>query len=154
VFQHGNGIFQLQSGRIAVTGITKTGGFVKRRMRVGYTWMDGRTYGAGFFFNPRISPDQLGVHPVTNGSPAFIDAGKVPDFGRKLIKITSIHRSGTPSKFLVFLEPVPKLIDCALTRTILRQALAVFQAFSLTKPRISRLLSQNQSFGKASLYKK
>jgi hypothetical protein len=42
-----------------------------------------------------------------------------------------------------FLEPVPKLIDCSLTRTVLGQALAVFQAFSLVKPRISRLLSQN-----------
>jgi hypothetical protein len=41
------------------------------------------------------------------------------------------------------IEPVPKQIDCALTRTILGQARAVFQAFSLTKPRISRLLSQN-----------
>jgi hypothetical protein len=46
-------------------------------------------------------------------------------------------------------EPVPKLIDCALNvpgiagGTVLGQALAVFQAFSLTKLRISRLLSQN-----------
>ncbi|MDR2069051.1 MAG: hypothetical protein LBP71_04195 [Spirochaetaceae bacterium] len=47
-------------------------------------------------------------------------------------------------------EPVPKLIDCALTRTVLGQALAVFQAFSLAKLRISRKLSQNFSFGKAS----
>jgi hypothetical protein len=29
------------------------------------------------------------------------------------------------------IEPVPKLIDCALTRTVLGQALAVFQAFNL-----------------------
>jgi hypothetical protein len=36
------------------------------------------------------------------------------------------------------IEPVPKLIDCALTRTVLGQAFAVFQAFSLTKLRISR----------------
>jgi hypothetical protein len=28
-------------------------------------------------------------------------------------------------------EPVPKLIDCALPRTVLGQALAVLQAFSL-----------------------
>ncbi|MDR2029409.1 MAG: hypothetical protein LBP93_07720, partial [Treponema sp.] len=47
-------------------------------------------------------------------------------------------------------EPVPKLIDCALTRTVLGQALAVFQAFSLAKLRNSRKLSQNFSFGKAS----
>jgi hypothetical protein len=49
-------------------------------------------------------------------------------------------------------EPVPKLIDKALTRTVLGQALAVFQAFSLVKLRISKLLSQNFSFGKASVY--
>jgi hypothetical protein len=29
------------------------------------------------------------------------------------------------------IEPVPKLIDCALTRTVLEQALAVFQAKAL-----------------------
>jgi hypothetical protein len=29
--------------------------------------------------------------------------------------------------FLRIIEPVPKLIDCALTRTVLEQALAVFQ---------------------------
>jgi hypothetical protein len=40
-------------------------------------------------------------------------------------------------------EPFPKPIDCALTRTVLGQARAVFQAFSLAKPRISRLLFQN-----------
>jgi hypothetical protein len=50
-------------------------------------------------------------------------------------------------------EPVPKLIDCALTRTVrtsgsMGQALAVFQAFSLAKLRIfrtcgPRLLFQN-----------
>jgi hypothetical protein len=39
-------------------------------------------------------------------------------------------------------EPVPKLIDNALTRTVLGQTLADFQAFSLAKLRISRLLSQ------------
>jgi hypothetical protein len=43
--------------------------------------------------------------------------------------------------------PVPKLIDCALTRTVLGQALAVFQAFSLAKPRISRLLGAGQEVG-------
>jgi hypothetical protein len=35
-------------------------------------------------------------------------------------------------KFLknyINIEPVPKLIDCALTRTVLRQALAVFQPY-------------------------
>jgi hypothetical protein len=31
------------------------------------------------------------------------------------------------------LEPVPKLIDYALTRMVLGQTLAVFQAFSLAK---------------------
>jgi hypothetical protein len=50
-------------------------------------------------------------------------------------------------------KPVPKPIDCALTRTVrtsgsMGQVLAVFQTFSLrtkgsTKLRISRLLSQN-----------
>jgi hypothetical protein len=40
-------------------------------------------------------------------------------------------------------EPVPKLIDCALTRMVLDQALAVSQAFSLAKLRILRLLFQN-----------
>jgi transposase InsO family protein len=35
-----------------------------------------------------------------------------------------------PRYFLSF-EPVPKLIDCALTRTVLEQALAVFQAKAL-----------------------
>jgi hypothetical protein len=35
-------------------------------------------------------------------------------------------------------------------RTVLGQALAVFQAFSLAKPRILSLLSQNRGFGKAS----
>jgi hypothetical protein len=45
---------------------------------------------------------------------------------------------------IAWFEPVPKLIDCALTRTVLGQALAVFEAFGLpafilTKPRISRL---------------
>jgi hypothetical protein len=49
------------------------------------------------------------------------------------------------------IEPVPKLIDCALTRTILGQALAVFQVFILAKLRSLRLLSQNFSFGKASI---
>ena len=48
-------------------------------------------------------------------------------------------------------EPVSKPIDCTLTRTVLRQGLAVFQAFGLVKRRISRLLSQNFSFGKASV---
>ena len=43
-------------------------------------------------------------------------------------------------------EPVPKLIDCALQRTVLGQVLAVFQAFSLTKLRISKLLSQKLKF--------
>jgi hypothetical protein len=43
-------------------------------------------------------------------------------------------------------EPVPKLIDCALPRTVLGQSLAVFQAFSLVKLRISRLLSQKLKF--------
>jgi hypothetical protein len=53
------------------------------------------------------------------------------------------------------IEPVPKLIDCALTRTVLGQALAVFQAFSLAKLRISKLLSQNQSsFGGTSISSK
>jgi hypothetical protein len=51
------------------------------------------------------------------------------------------------------LEPVPKLIGCALTRTVLGQAFAVFQAFGLAKLRNLKLLSQNFSFGKASLYK-
>jgi hypothetical protein len=46
------------------------------------------------------------------------------------------------------METVPKLIDGALTRAVLEQVLAVFQAFSLrtegsTKLRISRLLFQN-----------
>jgi hypothetical protein len=49
-------------------------------------------------------------------------------------------------------EPVPKLIDYALTRTVLGQVLAVFQVFNLTELQISRLLSQNFSFGKASDY--
>jgi hypothetical protein len=49
-----------------------------------------------------------------------------------------------PEKEII--EPVPKLIDCALTRTVLGQSLAVFQAFSLAKPRISRLLSQKLKF--------
>jgi hypothetical protein len=40
-------------------------------------------------------------------------------------------------------EPVPKLIDCVLKRTVLEQALAVSQAFSLAKLRILRLLFQN-----------
>jgi transposase len=53
----------------------------------------------------------------------------------------------------LLLEPVPKLIDSTLTRSVLGQALAVFQTFSLTKLQISRLLSQNFSFGKASLTK-
>ncbi|MDR2305324.1 MAG: hypothetical protein LBE10_12170, partial [Treponema sp.] len=47
-------------------------------------------------------------------------------------------------------EPVPKLIDCALTYTVLDRALAVSQAFSLAKLRILRLLFQNFSFGTAS----
>jgi hypothetical protein len=52
--------------------------------------------------------------------------------------------------------PVPKLIDYALTRMVLGQAFVVFQAFSLrtfgsTKLRNLRLLSQNFSFGKASI---
>jgi hypothetical protein len=50
---------------------------------------------------------------------------------------------GYGSIFPDVIEPVPKLIDCALTRTVLGQALAVFQAFSLAKLRISKLLSQN-----------
>jgi hypothetical protein len=33
-------------------------------------------------------------------------------------------------------EPVPKLIDYALTRTVLGQILAVFQAFSLAKRKV------------------
>jgi hypothetical protein len=41
-------------------------------------------------------------------------------------KTTGIHAIK-----MLFLEPVPKLIDCALPRTVLGQALAVFQAFSL-----------------------
>jgi hypothetical protein len=52
------------------------------------------------------------------------------------------HVDRTISGFKVYGEPVPKLIDCALTRTVLAQALAVFQAkaglkqgFSLAKPR-------------------
>jgi hypothetical protein len=44
------------------------------------------------------------------------------------------------------IEPVPKLIDCTLKRMVLGQALAVFQAFSLTKLRISKLLSQKLKF--------
>jgi hypothetical protein len=47
-------------------------------------------------------------------------------------------------------EAVPKPIDCALTRTVLGQALAVFQVFILAKLRSLKLLSQNFSFGKAS----
>jgi hypothetical protein len=43
-------------------------------------------------------------------------------------------------------EPVPKLIDYALKRMVLGQALAVFQAFSLVKLRNSRLLSQKLKF--------
>jgi hypothetical protein len=43
----------------------------------------------------------------------------------------------------LLIEPVPKLIDCALTRAVLDQALAVSQAFSLAKLRILRLLFQN-----------
>jgi hypothetical protein len=51
-------------------------------------------------------------------------------------------------------EPVPKLIDCALLRTVLGQALAVSQAFSLTKLRISKLLSQKLKFWESfSLYR-
>jgi hypothetical protein len=46
----------------------------------------------------------------------------------------------------IIMEPVPKLIDCALTRTVLGQAFAVFQAFSFAKLRISRLLSQKLKF--------
>jgi hypothetical protein len=42
-----------------------------------------------------------------------------------------------------YVEPVPKLIDCALTRTVLGQVFAVFQVFNLAKLRILRLLSQN-----------
>jgi hypothetical protein len=43
-------------------------------------------------------------------------------------------------------EPVPKLIDNALTRMVLGHALAVFQAFSLAKLRNLRLLSQKLKF--------
>jgi hypothetical protein len=52
-----------------------------------------------------------------------------------------------------YYEPVPKLIDCAFKRTVLDQALAVSQAFSLAKLRILMRLFQNFSFGTASLYK-
>jgi hypothetical protein len=51
--------------------------------------------------------------------------------------------AGLIDKIFQAVEPVPKLIDCALTRTVLEQALVVFQAFSLAKLRISRLLFQN-----------
>jgi predicted exporter len=54
------------------------------------------------------------------------------------------------SRRVVGKEPVPKLIDCALARMVLGLALAVFQAFRLAQLRMSRLLSQNFSFGKAS----
>jgi hypothetical protein len=46
------------------------------------------------------------------------------------------------SCYFCTVEPVPKLIDCALTRTVLDQALAVSQAFSLAKLRILRLLDK------------
>jgi hypothetical protein len=51
-----------------------------------------------------------------------------------------------------YIEPVPKLIDYALTRTVLGQAFAFFQAFSLAKLRILRLLSQKLKFWE-SLYR-
>jgi hypothetical protein len=43
-------------------------------------------------------------------------------------------------------EPVPKLIDYALSRMVLGQAFAVFQAFSLAKLQNLRLLSQKLKF--------
>jgi hypothetical protein len=43
-------------------------------------------------------------------------------------------------------EPVPKLIDYALKRMVLGQAIAVFQVFSLAKLRNLRLLSQKLKF--------
>jgi hypothetical protein len=36
-------------------------------------------------------------------------------------------------------EPVPKLIDCALTRTVLGQALAVFEVFDLPVFNLAKL---------------
>jgi hypothetical protein len=44
------------------------------------------------------------------------------------------------------MEPVPKLVNYALRRMVLGQALAVFQAFSLAKLRNLRLLSQKLKF--------
>jgi hypothetical protein len=56
--------------------------------------------------------------------------------------ISSVRLFRLRGKFLDY-RACPKTIDCALMRTVLGQALAVFQAFSLEKPRILRLLSQN-----------
>jgi hypothetical protein len=55
-------------------------------------------------------------------------------------------RVGEASPFFPYNEPVPKLIDYALTRMVLGQVLAVFQAFSLAKLRNLRLLSQKLKF--------
>jgi hypothetical protein len=49
------------------------------------------------------------------------------------------------------LEPVPKLVDYALKRMVLGQALAVFQVFSLAKLRNLRLLSQKLKFWESPL---
>jgi hypothetical protein len=47
---------------------------------------------------------------------------------------------------VLLFELVPKLIDYALKRMVLGQALAVFQAFSLAKLRNLGLLSQKLKF--------
>jgi hypothetical protein len=57
------------------------------------------------------------------------------------------------SRLFHSLEPVPKLIDCALTRTVLGKVFAVFHAFSLAKLRILRLLSQKLKFWESLIIK-
>jgi hypothetical protein len=58
---------------------------------------------------------------------------KINKYPSRRLYRTAVQKRGG----MVLCDPVPKLIDCALTRMVLGQALAVFQAFSLAKPRIS-----------------
>jgi hypothetical protein len=58
------------------------------------------------------------------------------------------YKAGYAQRGLNFLqiEPATKLIGLCATRTVLGQALAIFQVFSRAKPRISRLLFQKLKF--------
>jgi hypothetical protein len=99
-----------------------------------------------FANQPILRPDEYKPVPNQGGfSTGFQENGPGP----AVSKFEVLKRFYGEKQKIIKNEPVPKLIDCALKRTVLKQAFAVFQAFSLAKLWILGLLSQNFIFGKA-----